>query len=286
MAGARRRRMPPGREPAARNRETYLQTVPGAVSENGRDESRTHQHTCSQLYRRMVGSSIQPIAAADPHQILVVYTRLAAAQLTGLDPRGSRVRQVDLGIDWSRRCSAAPGRLIPELRHVFDAGASGFARSHPQAWGVGLQARWQPSELIPHRHRPRAELQPAHEVQVDMLREPREQCRPVARQPGLHHELVLIDQSQLRQRQRAAARLPRTAPYPIPASAAEQPSREPHARAPRSNRPAAVCSTRRTSCRVDGPGAWLHPIRPRSRLLRRPPRCLHHLVRHAAEEET
>jgi len=38
-----------------------------------------------------------------------------------------------------------------------------------------------PSRLIPHRHRSRAELQPAHELQVDTLREPREQRRPVAR---------------------------------------------------------------------------------------------------------
>ena len=30
--------------------------------------------------------------------------------------------------------------------------------------------KWLPSWLIPHRHRPRAELQPAHEPQVDMLR--------------------------------------------------------------------------------------------------------------------
>jgi hypothetical protein len=29
---------------------------------------------------------------------------------------------------------------------------------------------WLRSRLIPHRHRPRAELQPAHELQVDMLR--------------------------------------------------------------------------------------------------------------------
>src|SRR5439155_20903028 len=29
---------------------------------------------------------------------------------------------------------------------------------------------WLPSRLIPHRHRPRAELQPAYELQVDMLR--------------------------------------------------------------------------------------------------------------------
>ena len=33
---------------------------PSAVSENGRDESRTHQHTCPQLYRWMVGSPVQP----------------------------------------------------------------------------------------------------------------------------------------------------------------------------------------------------------------------------------
>ena len=30
--------------------------------------------------------------------------------------------------------------------------------------------RWLPSRLVPHRHGPRAELQPAHELQVDMLR--------------------------------------------------------------------------------------------------------------------
>ena len=29
---------------------------------------------------------------------------------------------------------------------------------------------WLPSQLIPHRHRPRAELQPAHELQVDRFR--------------------------------------------------------------------------------------------------------------------
>ena len=34
----------------------------------------------------------------------------------------------------------------------------------------GHQARWLPFRLIPHRHRPRAELQPAHELQIDKLR--------------------------------------------------------------------------------------------------------------------
>jgi hypothetical protein len=72
---------------------------------------------------------------------------------------------------------------------------------------TGMRWRWSgwsrpTSWLIPHRHCPRAELQPAHEPQVNMLREPRERRWTVARQSGVHHELVLIDQFQLRQRQR------------------------------------------------------------------------------------
>jgi len=52
-----------------------------------------------------------------------------------------------------------------------------------------------------HRHRPRAELQPAHEPQVTCFDSP---ATTSARGPlaWVHHELVLIDQSQLRQRQR------------------------------------------------------------------------------------
>jgi hypothetical protein len=34
---------------------------------------------------------------------------------------------------------------------------------------AALSKEWLPSRLIPHRHRPRAELQPAHELQVDGL---------------------------------------------------------------------------------------------------------------------
>src|SRR6185436_18632346 len=40
---------------------------------------------------------------------------------------------------------------------------------------------WLGSRLIPHRHRPRTELQPAYELQVDTLRQPGEQRRPMAR---------------------------------------------------------------------------------------------------------
>src|SRR5262249_23261257 len=38
-------------------------------------------------------------------------------------------------------------------------------------------------------------------------------------------------------------------------------------------------------CRVDRPRKGFHPIRPRSRLRRRPPRCLHHFVSHPAKKE-
>src|SRR2546427_8673898 len=38
-------------------------------------------------------------------------------------------------------------------------------------------------------------------------------------------------------------------------------------------------------CRVDRPCEGFHPIRPRSRLRRRPERRLHHFVSHPAKEE-
>src|ERR1700751_5257268 len=60
----------------------------------------------------------------------------------------------------------------------------------PPLSATGLQeisrfrsSRFLSSPLVPHRDCPRAELQLAHELQVDMPREPREQCRPVAREP-------------------------------------------------------------------------------------------------------
>jgi catechol 2,3-dioxygenase-like lactoylglutathione lyase family enzyme len=56
-------------------------------------------------------------------------------------------------------------------------------------------------------------------------------------------------------------------------------------RAPRSNRPGPGCSRRRLLRRVNRPGEGFHPIGPLSRPRRRPPRCLHHLVGHPAEEE-
>ena len=146
-----------------------------------------------------------------------------------------------------------------------------------------------PSRLIPHRHRPRAELQPAHELQVDTLRQPREQRRPMARYPGLHDELVLIDQSQLRQRLRephasheqSLARLPLEPLNGLPQIAAHE------LRVPIDPLQAARHDV--LLGRVDRPGEGFHPgfhpIRPRPRLRRRPPGCLHHLVRHPAKQE-
>src|SRR6266700_4802109 len=147
------------------------------------------------------------------------------------------------------------------------------------------QSQWLPSRLIPHRHRPRAELQPAHELQVDTLRYPREQRRPMARYPGMHDELVLIDQSQLRQRLRelhasheqSLARLPLELLNGLP----QVPAHE--LRVPID--PIQDARYNVLLCRVDRPGEGFHPIRPRSRPRRRPPRCLHHFVSHPAKEE-
>src|SRR5690349_7509180 len=55
------------------------------------------------------------------------------------------------------------------------------------------------SRLVPHRHRSRAELLPAHQLQVEEPGESREQCRPMPGYPRMDYELVFVDQSQLRQ---------------------------------------------------------------------------------------
>ena len=48
-----------------------------------------------------------------------------------------------------------------------------------------LQSRWLPFRLIPHRHRPGGELQPAYELQVDILLDsPCQQRRPMAASLG------------------------------------------------------------------------------------------------------
>src|SRR3989441_4115610 len=107
----------------------------------------------------------------------------------------------------------------------------------------------------------------------------------MAREPGMHHEFVLIDQSQLRQRQRELhacheqplARLPLELLNGLPQIPAHE------LRVPID--PVQGGRHDVLLCRVDRPGEGFHPIRPRSRPRRRPPRCLHHFVSHPAEEE-
>ena len=89
---------------------------------------------------------------------------------------GFRNRNVGSGADLSAR------RSIRWLRSPIRRLESRLARTRlsqprparllsPDALAmVGLVETLLPSRLIPHRHRPRAELQPAHELQVDMLR--------------------------------------------------------------------------------------------------------------------
>src|ERR1043166_7588866 len=111
----------------------------------------------------------------------------------------------------------------------------------------------------------------------------------MARHPRLYHELVLIDQSQLRQRQRelhacheqSLARLPLELLNGLPQIPAHE------LRVPIDP----VQGARHDvllRC-VDRAGEGFHPrllpIRPRSRPRLRPPRRLHHFVSHAAKEK-
>src|SRR5882724_71727 len=107
----------------------------------------------------------------------------------------------------------------------------------------------------------------------------------MARYPGMHDELVLIDQSQLRQRLRevhasheqSLARLP----LELLNGLAQIPAHE--LRVPID--PIQGARHNVLLCRVDRPGEGFHPSGPRSRPRLRPPRCLHHFVSHTAEEE-
>src|SRR5688572_3021254 len=67
-----------------------------------------------------------------------------------------------------RRAPLSPGARAEACRHLADSQA--LLALLDDAADSGRQARWLPSRLIPHRDCPRAELQPAHEPQVDMLR--------------------------------------------------------------------------------------------------------------------
>src|SRR5215468_5292220 len=108
----------------------------------------------------------------------------------------------------------------------------------------------------------------------------------MAHEPGLHDELVLIDQSQLRQRQRelhasdeqSLARLPLELPnglLQIPAHELRVPIHP-------------VQGARHDVLlrRVDRPGEGFHPIRPRSHPPPRPEGGFHHFVCHPPKEES
>src|SRR5512143_92899 len=107
----------------------------------------------------------------------------------------------------------------------------------------------------------------------------------MARQPGMHYKLVLIDQSQLRQRKRelhasheqSLTRLPLELLDGLPQIPAHE------LRVPID--PVQGARHDVLLCRGDRPGEGFHPFRPRPCPRRRPPRCLHHFVGHPAKEE-
>ena len=63
--------------------------------------------------------------------------------------------------------------LKVETRVQIQLGVRGNAQVRRSMWirvDSGRPARWLPFRLVPQRHCPRPQLQPAHELQVDMIR--------------------------------------------------------------------------------------------------------------------
>src|SRR5581483_1122563 len=123
-----------------------------------------------------------------------------------------------------------------------------------------------------------------------MLRKPGEQRRPMASHPRLHHELILIDQSQLRQRERklyASYEKPSTwlllEPLNCLSQIAAQELCIPIDPVQRTRHDILFCSVDRLR---EGLHPRLHPIRSRSCLRCRPPCSLHHLVSHPPKNKS
>src|SRR5688500_10539823 len=191
----------------------------------------------------------------------------------------------------SRTWAVSKGRMLayslvgvasgPEL-HAIAANKATRATFRGALQDVFMVSR---ARHVPQRHCPRAELQPAHELQVEAPREPGEQRRPMARDPGMYHELVLVDQSQLRQRQRerhasheqSLARLSLELLDGLP----QIPAHELRVPVDPVERARYDVLLRRVDC----PGEGFRPVGHHHRPCRQSPRRLHHFVGHPAEDE-
>src|SRR5687767_5832659 len=107
----------------------------------------------------------------------------------------------------------------------------------------------------------------------------------MARQPGVHDELVLIDQSQLGQRLRELHASDEQSLTRLLLELLNGTSQIPAHELRVPVDPVQGARHDILPCRVDRPGEGFHPSRPPYILRRRPPRCFHHFVGHAAEEE-
>ena len=139
-------------------------------------------------------------------------------------------------------------------------------------------------------HGPGAELLPVHELQVDMLGQSGEQSWSVAREPRLHHELVLVDQSLFRQRQRerhtshqqSPARLLLQVPNGLLKVVAGYEFRVPIDPVQRARHDVLLGPIDRVG---EGDHPLGHPLRLDASLRERPPPVLHQCVGHPTEEQ-
>jgi len=140
-----------------------------------------------------------------------------------------------------------------------------------------------PSRLIPHRHRPRAELLPAYELQVDTFDSPANNVGPCPASLGCTtNSYSSINPSSVNAS--GSSRLPRTVPYPTPLELFNGLPRSPRTSSAFQSTRSRVLDTtyffaasnRRR--RVPSNQAALRPAP-------RPPRCLSYFVGHPAKEE-
>ena len=194
----------------------------------------------------------------------------------------SLFRLVDCDTRGAAQTTAAADASSGDI-HLENFNCSRRRRCECALWSAS--ARSVSSGRIAHRHHARSELETAHERQVEGLREPREQHGPMPRDPGMHHELVLVDQSELRQGQREREpaheqSVPRFC-LELLHSCLQIPAHE--LRIPVDPLQGARYDV--LPLRIDGAREGLHPLGSRSRRHGPAPSRLHHLVRHPSEKE-
>jgi hypothetical protein len=150
------------------------------------------------LEKHPVGVPMRPVVVMDG--VLGLYDVAGDPQATGPVPHQAT---------FALSATGTSGRCPPSICPPF-GGTASAGQGDPEPWFRREGAANVPGQITSSRnsrgpvslgYRPRPELMAVHELELDALAQTGEQRRPVSGKDRLNKELVLVDQSQICQRQ-------------------------------------------------------------------------------------